>query len=51
MTKRGWKYMKKRTEFSFKHQYPQSLLIGEESMFWWKVKYTINDWFWTFLVL
>lgn len=51
MTKRGWKYAEKRTEFAFKHQHPQSLLIGEESMFWWKVKDTINDWFWTCLVL
>ena len=48
MTKRGWKYAEKITEFAFKHQHPQSLLIGEESMFWWKVKDTINDWFWTF---
>ena len=46
MTKRGWKYMERGTEFAFK-QHAQSLLTGEESMFWWSVKNAIHDWFWT----
>lgn len=47
MTKRGWKYMEKLTEYNFKVS-TQELLTNKCLMFWWKIGSTINTWFWTF---
>lgn len=48
MTKRGWKYMEKVSEYNFKMGDTQELFTGERSIFWWKISSKINTWFWTF---